>query len=183
MGVRAGGALTTMELKNVNSNKAQMGYYFGVLAEKTLSEKLIIRPELILETKGTTFSNHELYGTGSLNFNYISVPLLLGYKANRSVVFLVGPQVDVLAQYYSAYAGHTQTLANANRKVDLNLNWGLSYRITPQLDVDVRYVHGFENYLHFVYIDDDNITKTARVPGAHKAFQVGLAFKFIAVHK
>lgn len=175
-GIRAGGALAKMELRDVDENRIKPSYYLGAFTEVTLTEKFIIRPEIMYSSKGTRFSDHEIYGDGSLNYDYISIPVLLGYEVNEGLKLMVGPEINLLAGYYSRYRGEIHTLGNPNRKVDWAFNWGIAYSITPRLGVDVRYAHGLRNYFHFVYFDQDEHVHTLRTVGANKVFQVGLTY-------
>ncbi|AKD05200.1 hypothetical protein PKOR_21680 [Pontibacter korlensis] len=178
MGIRAGGVLATMDLRAVEENHIKPSFFFGAYSEINLTEKLIIRPEALYSSKGTRFSNHEIYGDGSINYDYLSVPVLLGYEANERLTLLAGPEVNFLAWYYSRYRGETHTLGNPNRKVDWGFNWGLAYNITPKFGIDVRYAHGFQNYFHFVYFGKDERVHSLRTQGANKVLQVGLTYTF-----
>ncbi|WP_162053398.1 porin family protein [Pontibacter pamirensis] len=179
LGIKAGGALANMELRGVEDSRIKPSYYFGAFSEVNLTEKLIIRPEVLYSSKGTRFSDHEVYGDGLINYNYISVPVLAGFKVNEGLKLLVGPEINLLAGYYSRYRDEIHTLGNPNRKVDWAFNWGLAYSITSKLGVEVRYAHGLRNYFHFVYFDQDAHVHTLRTVGANKVFQVGLTYTFL----
>ena len=134
------GVKTDLNFSNINGNGMangyQLGAQFGAYAEKPLSSRWSIQPELLFTQSNTkkaadftTFYNTEgnLFASDNIKLGYISVPVLMKYKINNYFSLLAGPQ-------YSMMLFDAESLIDDNRGVafkryELSANAGLQFNI------------------------------------------------------
>jgi len=96
-GVKGGLNYANMLDKNNNRTysddyQAKIGFNLGVTAEYSISEKFAIEPGLLFSTKGYKLENSGI--TGSVNLNYLEVPINAIYKiefSNAKILIIAGP--------------------------------------------------------------------------------------------
>ncbi len=72
--------------------KSKIGFNLGVTAEYSISEKFAIEPGLLFSTKGYKLEDSGI--TGSINLNYLEVPINAIYKiefSNAKILIIAGP--------------------------------------------------------------------------------------------
>jgi opacity protein-like surface antigen len=176
-GIKAGVNLSNT--KNIGSpdSKTKLGFNGGILAEIELSKKLIIQPEILYSGKGHKFPKTTFNGGGTLNLNYVSIPLLGGFRPNDKLSILLGPEFNFLTKANSKFDGSNHDVSKNYRKFDLAIDLGVAYNIKKGLGVELRYSYGFEDLADVILTDQfGNDMGTDRI-GSNRVFQFGLFYK------
>jgi opacity protein-like surface antigen len=177
-GVKAG--LNLSNVKNIGStnNKTRLGLNGGLLTEIGISKKFIVRPELLYSIKGNKFPATALNGGGTLSLNYISIPLLGGFRPNEKFTILLGPEFNFLTNANSKFDGSNHDVSKNFKKFDLAIDLGVTYKVRDGLGVELRYSYGFEDLADVILTDQlGNEIGKDRI-GSNRVFQFGLFYKF-----
>lgn len=177
-GVKAG--LNVSNVKNVGSadNKARPGFYGGLLTEIKIGKKVIVRPEVLYSIKGNKFPATAFNGGGTLSLNYISIPLLGGFRPTDKFTILLGPEFNFLTTANSKFDGSNHDGTKIYRKFDFAIDLGATYSIINGLGVELRYSYGFEDLVDVTYTDQNgNDIGTGRI-GSNRVFQLGVFYRF-----
>lgn len=177
-GIKAG--LNFSNVKNIGStdNKTRLGINGGLLTEIEISKKFIARPELLYSIKGFKFPATTFNSNGTLSLNYVSIPLLGGYRLDDKFTILLGPEFNFLTNANSKFDGSNHDVSKNYRKLDIAFDLGVTYNIKNSLGIELRYSYGLED-LADVFITDQSgaeIGKDRR--GSNKIFQLGLFYRF-----
>lgn len=176
LGLKGGLNFATVRYINVDNSKARVGWNAGALAEIPVQDNLLIRPEVLYSSKGFAFSAVGTSSSGSVKLNYITVPVLFGYRFNDKTSILAGPEFGFLRKAVSKSSGITDDMTNFYRHFDLGFDLGLAYNITRVFGAEVRYNYGFKDLVNVVYQSENgNITGQGK-NGANRVFQIGLFY-------
>lgn len=177
-GVKAG--FNVSNVKNVGSteNKTRLGLNGGLLTEIKIRKKIIVRPEVLYSIKGNKFPATAFNGGGTLSLNYISIPLLGGFRPTDKFTILLGPEFNFLTSANSRFDGVNHDGTKNFRKFDFAIDLGATYTIIKGLGVELRYSYGFEDLVDVTYTDQNgNDIGTGRI-GSNRVFQLGVFYKF-----
>ncbi|GAB3316820.1 hypothetical protein GCM10027299_07550 [Larkinella ripae] len=123
--------------------------------------RFVAQPELLLSVKGGTLKR---LGTNPQtvrnNFNYISVPLLLGWIPTEGLVLQAGPEFS--------YA--IDTPYGPGKKQDTGIAVGAHYDFLDMADkfsLHLRYIHGL-----------NNVSSNPIVEYHNRTFQVSIVYNF-----
>ncbi|KAA5545016.1 porin family protein [Adhaeribacter rhizoryzae] len=155
VGIKAGGSITNITLnqqyKNLLNVSAQnrIGYQLGLFAQRAISENIFMRTELAYSVKGYKSHDKLTNREGRVGFNYISLPLLLGYQLNPSFSAFLGPEIAALGPVHAGSGGRRNRLdiISNYEKLDLGLSGGIMYTLAPKLGLDLRYTYGLSKIL------------------------------------
>ena len=143
--------------------KQKMDFHFGVMYRYRFN-KFVIQPELLYQVKGGTYQQEQIASTTRTtienNFNYVSVPLMLGYIPTEGLTIQAGPEFS--------WAVNTPNGPKANR--DLGLALGIHYDfldMADKLSLNLRYVYGLTK-----------IPETANSMLQNRAFQLSVVYNF-----
>ena len=198
IGLRAGANYSNLagNIQNQSTYNNKIGFLGGVMLNVPLLPDgfLSLQPEVLYSQKGfenkpTEYSS--VLGTqkreGSVNYNYLDVPVLLKIKA-AGLVFEGGPQYSyLLSANNQTKTTTTPTFGNPSvsdtqNKTDvsgLNRNElgyvaGVGYETTSGLSLNLRYTGAFSDFVKSensaAYFNGD--LKNAR----HSAFQLSLGY-------
>ncbi|MBO2010624.1 PorT family protein [Siccationidurans soli] len=197
IGLRAGANYSNLagNIKNEDTYNNKVGFMGGVMLNVPIIADgfLSLQPEVLYSQKG--FENKpteytSILGTqkreGSVNYNYIDVPVLLKVKA-AGLVFEAGPQYSYLLNANNQTKTTTTptignpTVSEAENKTDVNgLNRnelgylaGVGYEAENGLSLNLRYTGAFSDFVksdNSTYFNGD--LKNAR----HSAFQLSLGY-------
>ncbi len=162
--------------------KGKIGYYVGGYFNIGLSDKLSLRPELMMVNQGTKFSRSVPYGLGpdlnnenmesNLNDLSILIPVTFRYELVGRLFLELGPQVGYLVKRTEVFkkTPFDSSVEGAKSKYplsqfdrfDFGLNGGLGFDLTDRLELNARYSWGL--------IELDDHYKTSVV-------SLGLGFK------
>ncbi len=102
-GVKSGiNIATTKDL--IAYPKNRVGWYAGGVATITLHKKFFLQPELLYSTKGDKSSNQIGLSKIVTRFNYLAIPIHLGYNIDRKTSLLFGPEFGYLISARSIYS-------------------------------------------------------------------------------
>ncbi len=175
-GLKGGLNLATVRYINPDNSKARVGWNAGVLAEIPFQDNLLIRPELLYSSKGFAFSATQTGNEGSLKLNYISVPVLFGYRPNNKSKILLGPEFGFLRKAVSKSLGIREDMTNLYRHFDVGFDLGVAYNISKAFGAEVRYNYGFKDLVNVVYVNDNGGISGQGKNGANRVLQFGLFY-------
>ncbi|KAA3440770.1 porin family protein [Rufibacter hautae] len=190
IGLRAGANMSNIsgDLDNQDIYENKFGFVGGLTANFDLTGDgfLSLQPELLYSQRGYQYrddeymvGNQNYRSEGSVNFNYLDLPVLLRINAG-GLFFEGGPQASYLLgikDKSETFLGNTQT--ETERKVEKdNLSEfeigyvaGLGYQLENGLSLGLRY-NGSINALANEG-DNDDLTNAR-----HSTFQLTLGFLF-----
>lgn len=180
------GAKAGLNLSNVNFEQItgspgyRLGVHAGVLAEVNATQKLFIRPELLYSLKGCTFPATFIYQKSKLEFHYVTLPILVGYRITPAVSVYVGPEVAYLASAYSNYPGGKYNLKKMGiyQDTDFGLTAGFTYKLTGSLSADARFSYGLKKINQYETFNNEGVSTGKKKDGNNLAFQFGAMYTF-----
>ncbi|WP_291118202.1 porin family protein [Flavobacterium sp. UBA6135] len=131
------------------------GYYFGFLADFSISEKFHLQPEVLYSIEGGD-------GDVDLGINYIKVPVMAKYYVAEGFSLQAGPYLSVLTSTVES------DFKDALKTLDYGLGFGLGYEFKNGLLIDGRFNLGLAN----IY-DGEGAASVQNT-----AIQVGLGYRF-----
>ena len=147
-GVKGGLNLSNLVGDDVENTDIRTGIYLGGFLNKPLNDHLSFQPELIFSMQGAKgedgFSNNDL----TFKLSYLNVPLLLKLQLGSTdkVHLFAGPQLGfVLKSEIEQEQGDmsgAQDVKDQTNGVDFGLNFGLSFVVSDNMSLDVRYNRG-----------------------------------------
>ena len=201
IGLRAGANYSNLagNINNQDTYNNKFGFLGGVMVNVPVTSDgfFSVQPEVLYSQKGfenkpTEYSVLGIPGTmqkreGSVNYNYLDVPVLLKVRAS-GLVFEAGPQYSYLLSANNktktttipAFGG-TPTTTEAQSKTDVNgLNRnelgyvaGVGYEATNGLSLNLRYTGAFSD---FVKSGNDSYFNGDLKNARHSAFQLSLGY-------
>ncbi|WP_291131473.1 outer membrane beta-barrel protein [Flavobacterium sp. UBA7682] len=116
-GVKAGVDFATVKVKfmGTSASASETGFFLGGFANIGLSEKFSVQPELLYVAISDS--------------NFFSLPLLVKYAVAEKIGLLAGPSLN----YFSDFE---------EDKLKLNIDFGATYDITEEIDVNAKYSLG-----------------------------------------
>ena len=145
LGIKGGANIQKLEGKSFK-DEFSFGYHLGGFAEIGLGEKFAIQPEVLFsQTNIDTSSNfsdvYQFNDISKVKLSYLSIPLLLNYKANQFVTIQVGPQYSILMNKDNTLLENGQA---AFKQGDFSLLGGLQLNIS-KIKIYGRYAVGLNN--------------------------------------
>jgi hypothetical protein len=171
-GVKSGmNIATTKGLLEYPKNK--IGWYGGGFATIPLHKKFFLQTEVLYSSKGNGEKKYTALKT-VFNFNYLNVPILLGYNIDYRTCLLFGPEFGYLTSAHEAFGDgdNINVSKSYSPKFDAGLDVGLNYKILKRTGIEVRYNYGFK-FLY--YIDGAGVHHTENKAG-NRVFQIGLNY-------
>ena len=153
-GLSLGANLTSIKGNGLN-NSYYAGFIAGVFARKELNEKWNVQPEIIFNyanSKKTdnflSYYNYNGYANADaqIRLNYLSVPILFGYKLNKHFTINTGPQ-------YSFLVYDDEDLVIATKAVAFKRN---DFGVVAGFQLRVENIRFFANYV-FGLLNVNNI--------------------------
>ena len=165
-------------VKDINSDpKNRVGWYAGGVANIPLHKKFFLEPELLFSAKGYSgFANLNDTKKTPVRLNYITAPILVGYKIDNKTTLFVGPEIGYLVSvYYETPYNETFNVSNNFPvKLDIELDIGLKYEIVKNAGIEIRYTYGFKN----MYITDAVGVRIGEALAGNRVFQIGGFYSF-----
>jgi hypothetical protein len=122
------------DLTYYNEAKSTIGFNAGFFAKFNVN-KILIQPELIYITKGFKRFNK------LKPFNYISMPLLFGFKIHPKLTILAGPQIGLLMSKTPPVDKYEDNLI----KTELGVLLGSTIKLSSLVGLKLRYNAGLTN--------------------------------------
>ena len=199
LGLRAGANYSNLagNIQNQDTYNNKIGFLGGVMLNVPLIQDgfLSLQPEILYSQKGfenkpteyTSLLGDKQKREGSVNYNYLDVPLLLKVRA-AGLVFEAGPQYSYLLSANNKTTvtttprfGGTPTTAEAQDKTDVSgfnrneLGYlaGVGYEAANGLSLSLRYTSAFSD---FVKSDNNSYFNGDLKNARHSAFQLSLGY-------
>jgi len=153
LGVKAGlniSNLTYDESELKSSGKT--GFTAGVMVEIPMAKHFSLQPELLYSQQGTktSFSDADVTNSnykGTLDLNYLNIPVMLKYFIAEGLSVQAGPQIGILLKadnnYHDNFLGYenheTLNLKEYASGIDTSVNFGLGYQFQNKFYADCRY--------------------------------------------
>lgn len=111
-----------------------------------------------------------------LKFNYLNVPILLGYNIDHRTSLVFGLEFGYLTSSHMIYNNNENFNVTKNYlpRFDAGLDIGLNYNVIKNIGIEVRYNYGFKI---LYYIDGAGVRHT-EIKGANRIFQIGVNYMF-----
>lgn len=153
----------------------RIGWYGGGSATISLHKKLFFQAEFLYSSKGNGEKKYTAVKT-TFNFNYLDIPILLGYNIDKKTSLLLGPEFGYLMSAHMIYEdGDNENVSKTYApKFDAGLDIGLNYKIEKKIGIEVRYNYGFKI---LYYIDGAGVHHTENKAG-NRVFQIGVNYLF-----
>lgn len=139
-GIKVGPSLTRAPIQGVSPTieKQKLDFHLGVMYRYRFT-KFVIQPELLYQVKGGTYQQFQIGSsnrtTTENNFNYVSLPIMLGYIPVEGLTLQAGPEFS--------WAISTPNGPQSNR--DLGIAVGIHYDfldMADKLSMNLRYIYG-----------------------------------------
>ncbi len=175
LGLRSGANIATIKgLTGFPKNR--LGWYAGLFFEQPFNGKFFMHLETIYTTKGMKVGNTLNNANYVFRFNYISIPILVGYKLDKRTSILAGLEgsYNTSVKWIVDYDLNLDRSDYYPRKVDAGVCVGINYNILKRLSADVRYVYGFKT----IYNVDDAGLRYSEKEAGNRVFQIGMSYNF-----
>ncbi|MFT2011167.1 porin family protein [Pontibacter sp. 13R65] len=178
--VRAGLSYATVRFQDATLQDAtseRLGYFAGIVAQQELNNKWFVRQELAYAVKG-----HKQYFSSSspalVSYHYLTLPLLVGYKAANKLNFYLGPELALVGPVMYRSGGHGSNLHQIERVnvFDVGAMAGLSYQLLPRTAIDIRYSYGLINSRNVQFYNSTGLYEQTKADGKHRVLQLGLNY-------
>ena len=159
LGVKAGlniSSLTFDESELRSSSK--MGFTAGLMVEVPIAKNFSLQPELLYSQQGTktSFFDQDVTNSnfkGTIELNYLNIPLMLKYYVVKGLSLQAGPQIGLLLKannkYQDNFLGYENqesfNLKKYSSGVDTSVNFGLGYQYKDKFYTDFRYNLSYSN--------------------------------------
>ncbi len=161
-GVKLGLNVSTLTGDDSEGIKSKIGVNGGGFVNIPLATSFAVQPELLFSTEGA-----KVDGGGSINLNYINVPVMLQYRKSGFIGEL-GPQIGFLASANTKFDGDTEDIKEVLNSTSFALNFGAGYQLESGIGFGARYSLGLSN---LAKDSNDGTIKTS-------VFSVGLHYNF-----
>jgi hypothetical protein len=159
--VGANSSLTAQDGVTPYFQKFKTDFHFGGLYRLRLN-RIVLQPEVLYSIKGGSFRNMTTKAVVRNNYNYVSVPLLVGYIPTEGLVLQAGPEFS--------YALNTPSTNGPGKRQDTGIAVGAHYDFLDLLEkfsLHLRYIHGL-----------NNISTNPVVEYRNRTFQASIIYNF-----
>ena len=148
-GIKAGTNITKIDGKSFE-DEFKYGYLAGGFVEIGLGKKFAIQPEVLFNQYQTKVDSNfkKIYQNalndvtnGDVKLNYLSIPLMLNYKAGKLLTLQAGPQYSILIDKNKNLLQNGQ---DAFKSGDFSMAGGATINL-GKLKVNGRYVVGLNS--------------------------------------
>lgn len=168
---------------NLKSSKMKPSFYLGGFAEYTISDFVGVQGELIYSRQGGfTKETEAVFGTTKTwtRLDYLNIPILAKIYVLENLSIDLGPQFGFLVSAKGKWettgaddpddnGSETVDIKKITNGFDMSFGMGVSYKITPNIEVGARYNLGLTDTVK------DNPTKDKE---KNNVIQVGVGYRF-----
>jgi hypothetical protein len=116
----------------------------GLLASLPIADALTVQPEINYSGQGSKVSGGG--SSGTINYDYINVPVLIKYNHSSGLFAETGPQAGFLISAKAKVDGQSIDIKDGVESFDFSWAFGLGYKIPDvNLGIDIRYNLGITN--------------------------------------
>lgn len=187
IGVKAGLNISSLAFdENEMNSSSRTGFTAGVMVEIPLAKNFSLQPELLYSQQGgkTSFFDSEVTNSnykGTLELNYLNIPLMLKYYVVKGLSVQAGPQIGILLKAnnkyednFLGYENHESfNLKDYSTGIDTSVNFGLGYQFKDKFYADLRYNISYSN----VFKDGD-ANYFINQDMKNRVFQISLGYFF-----
>lgn len=173
-GVKAGLNFANVDYNAPSAKNFRLGLNGGLLTEFRMSNKILVRPEILYSIKGYKFKSG-----GTISLNYVSIPILGGFRPNDKVAILLGPELSILTTASSKSKDGYHDLSRYYRNFDFAIDLGAIYNIKNGLGAELRYSYGFKDLSDVMMTDEFGRDIGKATIGRNLVLQIGLFYKFL----
>jgi outer membrane protein with beta-barrel domain len=177
--IRAGGGLATEKSKYADPYPARAVWYAGCMADIDINRQFFFQPGLSYSLRGY-HRNADALGNPSANigYNYLSAPLLIGYKPVKNLSLLLGPEPGYMLFARSHSGGSTYNFTrNVNYRFNVDATAGAALSITGKFAIETRIVWGLTPLYRVMYVDQSGADLETTNTGRNRVLQVGLTYR------
>ncbi len=163
-GLKAGLNITNFtggDFRDVDK-KALVGFHAGGFLNFGLGA-LSLQPEALVSTAGARFKNAD----SSFRLTYVTVPVMLKFRAPGGFYVEAGPQVG----FKISEDIPDQTIRNFAKNLDLSIGAGLGYQTSGGFGIGARYMAGLSK------VGDFDASANADPDFRNSVIQAGIFFK------
>jgi len=166
-GVKAGANFSTFTGDNSEGVKTKVGFNGGAFVALPLFSSFSLQPEVVYSGQG--FKVDEQGASGSLNANYLNIPVLFKYNNPSGFLAETGPQLGFLMSAKIKSGGQSEDYKDFLNSTDFSWAFGIGYLVkSVNIGIDARYNLGLSN------IAKDSGDEKVK----NSVFQVGLFYVF-----
>lgn len=187
IGVKAGLNISSLAFdENQMNSTSRTGFTAGVMVEIPLAKNFSLQPELLYSQQGgkTSFFDSDVTNSnykGTLELNYLNIPLMLKYYVVKGLSVQAGPQIGILLKAnnkyednFLGYVNHESfNLKDYSAGIDTSVNFGLGYQFKDKFYTDLRYNISYSN----VFKDGD-ANYFINQDMKNRVFQISLGYFF-----
>jgi hypothetical protein len=174
-GVKGGLNAAWMGIEN---EKLRFGFHAGAYGSLDLGKAALLQAELMYSQKGSNFNKVLPYDIPLFyTYHYLSLPVMIGFKLGENVVLQIGPEVSYLLSANILFDENVIKAREVFPDFDLGVLAGIQIVITDQIDLQLRYVHGFTEMPTFGFTDMNGSSIGAIVDGKNRVFQAGVTYR------
>ncbi len=142
-GIGAGANYTDIISKNhpFDFYSSGLGFQINTIAEYKFCDKMSLRAEPGFESR--TVESVGQLNDNKLNFNYITLPVMLTISPIKKLTFMVGPEVAyILSSDLHVSQFVENTFGVVNQDFDFGIKAGLSYNLSDNFELAFKYYRG-----------------------------------------
>jgi len=138
VGIKAGANFSSQKVEDVLevNTKGITDYHVGAYLNLNLNDHFSIRPEVLYSATGSKWNDVQV------DFDYISIPVMLRVKPIRLITLEAGPQFSILTKAENSDVGD---IMDQVKKNDFGLAFGAGVNLPFGFNLGARYILGFTN--------------------------------------
>ncbi len=176
VGVKAGPNLAFLDYEK---NNAALLWHAGIFAHFGIGSNFFIQPEILYNVKGSDLDKLVVNPiTLGFKFEYLSMPLMFGFKFSDRFTIMAGPEMSKLVRstiFFNEVKSHENF---GIRDVDLAINAGASFIISDQFGLDLRYSHGLIQAVDITFTDINGQNLGGTGERKNRVFQASIFYGF-----
>jgi hypothetical protein len=176
--IKAGSGFSNLRFKNGAHYQGRATWYGGLAVNVELGSQFFFQPELLYSLRGYHQQATGTSAGGNVGFNYLSLPLLAGYKPIKKLSVMIGPEPGYMLFAKSHVDGSSYNITDyVNYRFNIDADAGVDYALSSSLTIETRFVIGLSALDRVMYTDTNGSNLGIAKDGYHRVFQVGLACK------
>lgn len=162
----------------IENEKMKFGFHAGAYGSIDVSPNTHLQAEFMYSQKGANFNNLLLYDIPLLyTYHYLSLPVMIGFNFGDNVFFQIGPEFSYLVNVNIVYGDQDIKAREVFPDFDLGALIGFQIKISDQMDLQLRYVHGFTKSPTIVLTDMNGSSIGAIEDGKNRVLQAGVSYR------
>jgi hypothetical protein len=134
LGIKGGANWANQDVSTMEDINTVTSYHLGAYVNLNFSDKWGITPEVLYSAYGTEWNN------AKVDFDYVSIPVMLRFKPIDLVSLEAGPQFSLLTKANMENTGDVKDQLKSN---DFGLAFGAGLHLPLGFNAGARYVLGF----------------------------------------